>query len=334
MRHPSQRPRTTRRTPLAIAAAFLLGAVACGPELAVVPRGGAPTVSASSPTGITMTALADQWDGDPSDLADYVTPIAVELFNGSQEEVRVSYADFALKDEHGTRFPAISPFVPADEYGQLDLRELTPYMIAQRGGGRWSAPPMRSGPPPAVFSPSRSYGAPSVGMPGRPSVGVGVGVGVGAYRGGGYGGYRGWGPRPFVGVPPGYRYPHTRWGAGYWRPGGWSGFVFAPGLRAYYGPGLSYWAFGWGPGVWGPYYSNWVYWWGPAYYPSGPSYDVIAFALPEGVLPPGGRVNGFIYFKKATERARTLTLTWQMHTARDGRDLGSTNVVLDVVENR
>jgi len=365
MRHICQPAATRRRAPVVLAAAMLLGAAACGPEFAVVPRGGAPTVSAASPTGITMTALAEQWDGDPHDLADYVTPIAVELYNGSSEEVRVSLADFALKDEAGTRYPAVSPFVPMDEVGQLELRDLTPFMLAANvgggsgnvgggrggggggargggggyhgggggyrssGGGHWSAPPMRSGPPPS-FSGARSYGAPSVGMPGRPSVGVG---GYG-YRGGyGYGGYRGgWGGRPYVGVPPGYRYPHTRWGAGYWRPGGWHGFMAAPGLRSYYGPGLSYWGFGWGP--WGPYYSDWVYSWGPAYYPSGPSYDVIAFALPEGVIPPGGRVNGFVYFKKATDRAKTLTLTWQMHTARDGRDLGSTNVVLDVVENR
>jgi hypothetical protein len=269
----------------ALTTALLALATGCGPQFAVVPRGGAPTVSASSPTGITMTALAEQWDGDPSDLTDYVTPIAVELYNGSSEEVRVSLADFALKDERGTRYPAVSPFIPASEYGEFDLKALTPYMLAQR-----VAPLMRmGGPPPVHVGGSRSSfgGAPAVGvgggsLGGRPSVHVG-----GGFRPHGYAGF---GPRPYygggrvvVGTPPGFRYPHTRWGGGYWRPGGWHGFMFAPGLRAYYGPSMPYWSFGWG---YTPYYSNWVMWWGPSYYPAPPSYDVVAFALPEGVLPP------------------------------------------------
>src|SRR5262249_2972076 len=57
---------------------------ACGPEFAVVPRGGVDRVVAQGQgpaNGVTMVAYANQWDAYPYDLANYVTPIAVELYN-------------------------------------------------------------------------------------------------------------------------------------------------------------------------------------------------------------------------------------------------------------
>src|SRR5438094_10354430 len=93
-------------------------AAGCGPQFAVVPPGGVAYVQGQM-NGVVMTALADQWGGDPFDLADYVTPIAVELYNGGPSEVRVSFLDFALADESGRRYPAVSPFVP-DPMGALD----------------------------------------------------------------------------------------------------------------------------------------------------------------------------------------------------------------------
>jgi hypothetical protein len=76
-----------------------------------------------------------------------------------------------------------------------------------------------------------------------------------------------------------------------------------------------------------------VFWWGPGYYPSErPSADVIASALPEGVLEPGGRANGFLYFQKATDRSERLDLAWEAHDARTGNFVGTAHLPLQVVE--
>jgi hypothetical protein len=140
--------------------------------------------------------------------------------------------------------------------------------------------------------------------------------GGGGYHGGYHGGY-GYHGGVTIGPP----------GAG--RYGGWSGYHIYGGLRGYYGPGYYYWG---GPFIYPPYYSSWVFWWGPSYYPSAePSADVLAFGLPEGVLVPGGRVTGFLYFQKATGGTRTLDLSWDAHEARNGWPLGATHVALDVV---
>src|SRR5947209_7792411 len=88
----------------------------CGPEFAVVPRDGMDRAVAQM-NGLTMVAFANQWAADPYDLADYVTPIAVELYNGSPYEVRVNYADLALRDGSGFRYAAINPYIPATTAG-------------------------------------------------------------------------------------------------------------------------------------------------------------------------------------------------------------------------
>ena len=62
-----------------------------------------------------MVAFANQWDAYPFDLADYVTPIAVELYNPGPNEVRVSYVDLALRDASGFRYAAINPYIPATD---------------------------------------------------------------------------------------------------------------------------------------------------------------------------------------------------------------------------
>src|SRR6476646_6656579 len=97
----------------------LLFASACGPEFAVVPRGGIDRVVGQGPAnGVTMVAFANQWDAYPFDLADYVTPIAVELYNPGPNEIRVSYVDLALRDSSGFRYAAINPYIPATAVGE------------------------------------------------------------------------------------------------------------------------------------------------------------------------------------------------------------------------
>lgn len=287
----------------------LLGAAGCGPQWAVVPRGGLERVVAQGEgpaQGVTMVAFANQWDAYPYDLADYVTPIAVELYNGGKEEVRVSYADLALRDQSGFRYAAINPYIPATTVGEntpsdkpVLLAANGPMVVATRGAVRIGAPsagrigtPLRMGPPPAT-----RFNSVRVGPPPQARGGVWVG-------------------------PPAQR----RWGYG---SHGWHGYLIAGGLRPYYGWGVGYWG---GPWIYPPYYNEWVMMWGPSYYPSRPSSDVLSLGLPEGVLPPGARISGFLYFKRATgTRQGALDLSWDIHDARTGASLGTLHAPLEVV---
>jgi hypothetical protein len=184
--------------------------------------------------------------------------------------------------------------VAAAHFGGGGGMRAAPPPAAHFGGGRMVAPP-----------PAGHYiGPPPGGFGGRPILAPpaargGVYVGPGGVRSWGYGGR------------------------------GWNGYLVVGGLRPYYGFGVGYWG---GPWFYPPYYSDWVYAWGPAYYPTRPSTDVLTLGLPEGVLPPGARVSGFLYFKRATASRRgLLDLSWDAHDARTGAGLGTLHVPLVVV---
>jgi hypothetical protein len=83
---------------------------------------------------------------------------------------------------------------------------------------------------------------------------------------------------------------------------------------------------------WPPYYGAYVYPWDYRYYPTAPSEDVVRLGLPEGVLEPGGRISGFVYFQNAATHENRLNLAWNAHTV-DGRSVASVAVPLVVVED-
>jgi hypothetical protein len=314
-----------RRLGLTLVCTFF--AVACGPEWAVVPRGGMDRVIAKGEgpaTGVTMVAFANQWDAYPYDLADYVTPIAVELYNPGPYEIRVSYVDLALRDQSGFRYAAINPYIPATTVGEAPILDepapAKPVLLAANGnmivagrmggggGGFHGGGGFRGGAP----SVGRSYGG---GMRVGPPMG-GRGGFIGPPRGGGV----------IVGPPGVHRPGSFGWGYG---GGGWNGYLVHGGLRGYYGWGVGYWG---GPWLYPPYYNDWVFMWGPAYYPARPSTEVLSLGLPEGVLPAGAHVSGFLYFKRATGTHQgQLDLSWEVHDARSGASLGSLHVPLEVV---
>ncbi|MCU1280396.1 MAG: hypothetical protein JWM53_3942 [bacterium] len=308
----------------------LLFAVACGPEFAVVPRGGIDRVVAQGQgpaNGVTMVAFSNQWDAYPFDLADYVTPIAVELYNPGPTEVRVSYVDLALRDGSGFRYAAINPYIPATTVGDAEpilTPPPKPVLLASNGpillAGNNTAFHGGGGGFHGGFSGGRTIAPP----PAR----SGGGSYGGSYGGGTRGGMRIGPPARggvVIGAPSGRRYGSS-WGYG---GGAWNGYLVHGGLRPYYGFGIGYWG---GPWIYPPYYSDWVFFWGPAYYPARPSTEVLEAGLPEGVLPAGARVSGFLYFKRATAaRQGTLDLSWDMHDAQTGASLGTLHVPLEVV---
>jgi hypothetical protein len=271
----------------------VLAMAGCGPEFAVVPRDGMERAVAQM-NGLTMVAFANQWAADPYDLADYVTPIAVELYNGSPYEVRVNYADLALRDGSGFRYGAINPYLPATMASDNTSTKARPVLLAANG--------------PIVLASHSGGGHGGGGFHGsamRSSGAVGARGGV------------------VVGVPGGVR----SWG--YRGGGGWHGYRPIGGVRPWFGWGVGYWA---GPWAYPPYYYDWVFAWGPAYYPARPSEDVLTLGLPEGVLPPGARVSGFLFFKRATgQHQGSLDLGWDLHDAQTGAPLGSLHLPLEVV---
>jgi hypothetical protein len=316
----------------------IIAAAGCAPEFAVVPRNGMDRAVAQM-NGVTLVAFANQWDAYPYDLADYVTPIAVELYNPGPSDVRVSYADLALRDQSGFRYAAINPYIPATTVGEnivqphndavVQTREegARPVLLAANGpmlvaahfgggggahfsGGAHFGGGMHYGGGVRAVSPPSGvhYGAPPPAHVFGPGVGRPI---LPPPRGG------------FVG--PGVH----RYGWGYYG-GGWNGYLVVGGLRPYYGWGVGYWG---GPWFYPPYYTDWVFGWGPAYYPARPSTEVLSLGLPEGVLPPGARVSGFLYFKRATGTHQgELDLSWDAHDARTGAALGTLHVPLEVIQ--
>src|SRR5262249_36182983 len=110
-------------------------------------------------------------------------------------------------------------------------------------------------------------------------------------------------------------------------PPRWRGYSLYPRYRSWYGLGIGYWGF---PFLF-PGYATWVWGWSPAYYPaSEPPPEVVSAALPEGVLEPGGHVDGYLYFQRPHEGVQHLTLTWETHDARTGQPLGEAQVQLDL----
>jgi len=53
-----------------------------------------------------------------------------------------------------------------------------------------------------------------------------------------------------------------------------------------------------------------------------PTVEMVQRALPEGVLSPGGRASGFVYFEPLDRDARTLTLAVDVINANNGARLG------------
>lgn len=92
-----------------------------------------------------------------------------------------------------------------------------------------------------------------------------------------------------------------------------SHFYIAPPYVAWY-PGIVVWPHAW---YWDVHY--------PALYASWPaplpSHDMLEHAVPEGVLQPGGKVSGFLYFQRV-ERESAVTLEVQLVDAETAQPMG------------
>lgn len=283
----------------------------------IVPESGQRYAYATG-ADVTVYANAEAWNGNPHDLPRHLTPIWIEVRNHSKKPLTISYADFSLADERNFRFAAINPYAgrsgkapppppgapgggpaepakPEDMKPEADPPPATPEEQPDRG----SSP----GPVSRIDQPEARPLLASLGP--IPSAATSKTI-VGRDRRV---------ARRRRREAPTYRGPRNR-GRGYrrgyrGRGFGGSGFYIYPRagihLHHHYNPwqGVVYYP---------PNYGVYVYSWGPAYYPAPPSADVQRLGLPEGVVKPGGRVSGFLYFHRASQAAHRLMLTWHART--------------------
>jgi hypothetical protein len=94
-----------------------------------------------------------------------------------------------------------------------------------------------------------------------------------------------------------------------------SGFFVAPGFGPYY-PGLTPWpeTFASDPIYFDRFHGMWPV--------ELPTQDMIARALPEGVILPGGAVSGFLYFPDLDDEVSEVTFTAELVDAKSGEHLG------------
>jgi hypothetical protein len=103
---------------------------------------------------------------------------------------------------------------------------------------------------------------------------------------------------------------------------------YAPGGRFRPGPPLRRHYPGWAP-YRGPFaYDPWYY---DRHYPAFrrvllPTTDMVQMALPEGVLEPGGRVTGFLYFEGVPSRVPRIVFTAALVDARTSAAVGTVTI--------
>ncbi len=98
-------------------------------------------------------------------------------------------------------------------------------------------------------------------------------------------------------------------------------FYIAPQYEYYY-PGYP---------LWGSPFPYTYFGGGPYSWPRTlPTDDMIAEALPEGVLEPGGQVDGFVYFQGVTQRETRVRFDYKLYDARADSTLGEVIIPLRV----
>lgn len=103
----------------------------------------------------------------------------------------------------------------------------------------------------------------------------------------------------------------------------WSGFHTAPWYGPVY-PGISPWG---GPFAWDPWYADTygTYWLDLPL----PSVDMLRLALPEGVLTPGGELDGWLYFPAIDGDVETVTFEADLVDATTNQLYGAIRIPYD-----
>ncbi len=331
---------------VSLGAAALLSACVARPLL--VPAGGAQYAVAAQ-NNVSIMSSGGEWPGDDS-VYDYLTPLAVDIHNGSDETIVVSYKDFSLANDHGFHYSALNPFLhdgneegdqDGDDDNDGDMQDDTP-RVAPPAAPRSQPSSRPSGgstmlDPPDVTLALATDDASLVFVRGGGG-GGGHGGGGGGHGGGGSHGGFGGGHGSFGGH--GGVSGHYGYGGGHYGYGGHGyygrGYGYGRGFRGGFGGARGFYGWRWGWGGWPWWGVPYYYYWGtPYYYYYGrqvPPSEIPRYALAEGVIKPGGDVHGFLYFQRATDRSHRLTLEWAVHEP-GGAETAFLKVKLDVVHD-
>lgn len=301
--------------------------VACSKTNVVVPADGS-TQGKAAHAGVTMFAEPNCWSWDPSDLADFMTPIWIYLVNRRSDDIRIVYEDFSLTDPAGTRFAAISPYPTylqssksqstlgiSSAYPAERTAHLPDARVDSQTVEWWLDTPANRAA--AEGDPRYRDTTQARDLGGNVKTLLVRGARRGGHAGGRVGGHA-------TGLRNGGFHGRAGYGGAY-SGGHFYGHPYHSGYYPLYTPWPYYYA---GP----PHYGSYVYVWGDHYYPTSPSEDVVHYGLPEGVLHAGGAVAGFVYFQNATARTTHLDMTWTVHT-KDGKDIAKLAIPLRVVED-
>ncbi|WP_434384539.1 hypothetical protein [Melittangium boletus] len=106
-----------------------------------------------------------------------------------------------------------------------------------------------------------------------------------------------------------------------------NGVAARPGTAFAWGPWFR--GTGWYSPMYDPFFSPYSSW-GMAPPEPLPTRDMLREALPQGTLPPGGSLTGFLYFQGVGERERQVTLRARLVDARTGEAFGTLEIPFDV----
>jgi hypothetical protein len=79
-----------------------------GPRLEIASEPSQPSVTLTD-VEIQMTILPNTWNGYPSDLSSYYTPMEIRIQNDRTEEIQVRYSDFTAMDDARNQYQAVAP---------------------------------------------------------------------------------------------------------------------------------------------------------------------------------------------------------------------------------
>ncbi len=79
------------------------------PEGSRAPVAGAAGDPGQGAAGITVTAVAEEWDYSPLNLPEHATPVRVKVTNHRAESILLSFSDVVLIDDQGVGRPVLQP---------------------------------------------------------------------------------------------------------------------------------------------------------------------------------------------------------------------------------
>jgi hypothetical protein len=112
-----------------------------GPRLEVAAAPSAASITLAD-AGVRLVILPNTWRGNPTDLANYYTPVEVRIENDRSDEIQVRYGDFLAMDEAQNQYRTVAPSEVARAL--FGGGRLLPAPRAAVAGWTGASPPVRA----------------------------------------------------------------------------------------------------------------------------------------------------------------------------------------------